>query len=192
MSFTCPKCQRTSHNPNDEANGFCGACDDFTGAERGIMPDLKRGVQLHEIEHNTPIFLEEMAGAKKHVILIGSHTYGVGDKLVIHEANGPTRTGRSLHSTVTYVSQRLVENLNVMSIRVEKVTGIVKCPHCGSVDARCPECAYVGGLGLRAICPNDAGERRSQLQCLCGWKVSPKNDGVLDGKGVLHPFVKGI
>jgi hypothetical protein len=31
MSFMCPVCHRTSHNPNDEAAGYCGACHDFTG-----------------------------------------------------------------------------------------------------------------------------------------------------------------
>lgn len=26
MSFTCPECFWTSHNPNDEANSYCGHC----------------------------------------------------------------------------------------------------------------------------------------------------------------------
>lgn len=30
-SFTCPKCGRTSHNPNDVREGYCGACHDWTG-----------------------------------------------------------------------------------------------------------------------------------------------------------------
>lgn len=29
-SFTCPKCNRTSYNPNDVAQGYCGACHDWT------------------------------------------------------------------------------------------------------------------------------------------------------------------
>jgi hypothetical protein len=29
--FTCPKCGRTSHNPNDLVEGYCGACHDWTG-----------------------------------------------------------------------------------------------------------------------------------------------------------------
>lgn len=28
--ITCPKCQRTSFNPNDIREGFCGWCDDWT------------------------------------------------------------------------------------------------------------------------------------------------------------------
>jgi hypothetical protein len=28
--FTCPRCGRTSHNPNDRAQGYCGACHDWT------------------------------------------------------------------------------------------------------------------------------------------------------------------
>lgn len=31
MSFTCPRCERTSHNPNDEREGYCGSCHDWTG-----------------------------------------------------------------------------------------------------------------------------------------------------------------
>lgn len=30
-SFTCPRCGATSHNPNDVAQGYCGACHDWTG-----------------------------------------------------------------------------------------------------------------------------------------------------------------
>lgn len=32
-SITCPRCQRTSYNPGDIANGYCGACHDFTSRE---------------------------------------------------------------------------------------------------------------------------------------------------------------
>jgi len=31
MAFTCPKCHRTSYNPNDERAGYCGYCHEFTG-----------------------------------------------------------------------------------------------------------------------------------------------------------------
>jgi hypothetical protein len=29
--FTCPRCGRTSHHPDDSREGYCGACHDFTG-----------------------------------------------------------------------------------------------------------------------------------------------------------------
>jgi ribosomal protein L37E len=29
-SFTCPRCGRTSYNPNDAREGYCGACHDWT------------------------------------------------------------------------------------------------------------------------------------------------------------------
>jgi hypothetical protein len=29
VSYTCPRCKRTSHNPNDEAQRYCGACHRF-------------------------------------------------------------------------------------------------------------------------------------------------------------------
>lgn len=31
VSFTCPRCARTSRNPHDAANGYCGACHWWTG-----------------------------------------------------------------------------------------------------------------------------------------------------------------
>ena len=30
-AFTCPRCGRTSHNPDDLREGYCGACHDWTG-----------------------------------------------------------------------------------------------------------------------------------------------------------------
>jgi hypothetical protein len=30
MSYTCPVCLRTSHNPNDDAEHYCGYCHDWT------------------------------------------------------------------------------------------------------------------------------------------------------------------
>jgi hypothetical protein len=33
--FTCPRCGRTSHHPRDLAEGYCGACHDWTGPRRG-------------------------------------------------------------------------------------------------------------------------------------------------------------
>lgn len=31
MASTCPECGMTSHNPNDEREGFCGNCHKYTG-----------------------------------------------------------------------------------------------------------------------------------------------------------------
>lgn len=31
VSYTCPRCLAVSHHPDDVANGYCGACHDFTG-----------------------------------------------------------------------------------------------------------------------------------------------------------------
>jgi hypothetical protein len=30
-SITCPKCYRTSYNPNDIREGYCGNCNEYTG-----------------------------------------------------------------------------------------------------------------------------------------------------------------
>ncbi len=42
-SITCPRCKRTSHNPNDVLNKYCGACfrfHDETAAVRAHGPYL--------------------------------------------------------------------------------------------------------------------------------------------------------
>jgi hypothetical protein len=37
-SITCPACLRTSHNPNDVREGYCGACHRFTSPPAGARP----------------------------------------------------------------------------------------------------------------------------------------------------------
>jgi hypothetical protein len=32
--FTCPRCGRTSYNPNDIQQGYCGHCHDWTREDR--------------------------------------------------------------------------------------------------------------------------------------------------------------
>jgi ribosomal protein L37E len=38
-SFTCPRCGRTSHNPTDAVEGYCGACHDWTGSDWRNPPE---------------------------------------------------------------------------------------------------------------------------------------------------------
>ena len=38
MSFTCPRCDMTSHHPMDEDYGYCGNCHDFTGTPKKAPP----------------------------------------------------------------------------------------------------------------------------------------------------------
>lgn len=33
-SFTCPLCGKTSYNPDDVREGYCGACHEWTGELR--------------------------------------------------------------------------------------------------------------------------------------------------------------
>lgn len=39
MSFTCPKCNKTSHHPDDERHGYCANCHDFTASPPGNLPN---------------------------------------------------------------------------------------------------------------------------------------------------------
>lgn len=43
-SITCPRCGRTSHNPNDVREGYCGACHDWTGAIKTMAGAGFRGM----------------------------------------------------------------------------------------------------------------------------------------------------
>jgi hypothetical protein len=49
VSFTCPRCGRTSQNPNDEREGYCGHCHQWTGN------DLWRFEVTHDVpaDHET-------------------------------------------------------------------------------------------------------------------------------------------
>jgi hypothetical protein len=53
-SFTCPDCGRTSHNPQDMAEGYCGHCHWWTlPVSEGAME--RAGAQLGD----TPCRVEE-------------------------------------------------------------------------------------------------------------------------------------
>ena len=39
MAFTCPRCGRTSQHPEDQRQGYCGACRDWTGTPAGLTPE---------------------------------------------------------------------------------------------------------------------------------------------------------
>ena len=49
MSFTCPDCKRTSHNPNDEANRFCGACHKFFDEGQRVIWPLTTDEKIHKL-----------------------------------------------------------------------------------------------------------------------------------------------
>lgn len=40
-SITCPRCGRTSHHPEDVAQGWCAACRDYTGANRDMVAGVR-------------------------------------------------------------------------------------------------------------------------------------------------------
>lgn len=58
LEITCPKCGRTSYNPMDIAEGYCGNCHDWTSARKHlhmILHDSKefgKGVFIREESEN--------------------------------------------------------------------------------------------------------------------------------------------
>lgn len=64
-SFTCPRCNRTSHHPEDAKYGYCGACHAFTG-ERTVPPGMAGTIVSHlgEVLPNLrPAVLADIGGA---------------------------------------------------------------------------------------------------------------------------------
>jgi hypothetical protein len=57
-SFVCPRCGAESHNPTDAAEGYCGRCHEWTGAEKEYLADLLRrfriGARLQRAGHPNP------------------------------------------------------------------------------------------------------------------------------------------
>lgn len=37
VPFTCPRCSRASHHPEDARQGYCGACRDWTASEPWVI-----------------------------------------------------------------------------------------------------------------------------------------------------------
>ena len=37
-NFTCPRCHRTTYNPTDVEQGYCGGCHDWTRPKPGTLP----------------------------------------------------------------------------------------------------------------------------------------------------------
>jgi hypothetical protein len=50
LSITCPECGLTSYNPTDIAEGFCGACHDWTGPRKPDLVDLEHALLIAEDE----------------------------------------------------------------------------------------------------------------------------------------------
>lgn len=59
MSFTCPKCGRVSHNPNDAKERYCGACHEFFDEHGPEMDEAQRLARLAGLHDNLGA---EMAG----------------------------------------------------------------------------------------------------------------------------------
>lgn len=53
MVFACSMCGKTSHNPVDGLEGYCGYCHDWTGPEDGHIP----GMETFDIDGNVVPFM---------------------------------------------------------------------------------------------------------------------------------------
>jgi hypothetical protein len=49
MSYTCPKCRRVSHNPIDERERYCGACNTFAADHSPLAQMFFNEAELREL-----------------------------------------------------------------------------------------------------------------------------------------------
>lgn len=74
MSFTCPRCSATSHHPTDEAEGYCGACHDWTGNTSPRLPWTGLPANLPPGRHPLDNYLRALAnilGKEKAAAFLG-------------------------------------------------------------------------------------------------------------------------
>lgn len=87
MTYTCPTCQRTSHNPNDARHKYCAYCNRFATEER-------RDRVVWSFEHQAwwgpdhRGYTTDLAKAGRYTAqqagLIAANSV-LGDEVVIHE-----------------------------------------------------------------------------------------------------------
>jgi hypothetical protein len=71
VTFACPRCSATSAHPTDAAEGYCGACHDWTGTDgRCGMPRSRPGMPLinlgSDVWYNRAEFEGEWVGVDYH------------------------------------------------------------------------------------------------------------------------------
>lgn len=80
MSYTCPRCKRTSHNENDEKFGYCDNCSTFFVCPlcREIIRDGEDTRPMNGIDHGAhrECLLRSVVGSIEHLEM-GPH--GVGE-----------------------------------------------------------------------------------------------------------------
>src|SRR5215472_10938146 len=54
MSYTCPRCFKTSHNPNDEREHYCGKCHAFQSREVG------RELKVIDLKPRTVVWIAKL------------------------------------------------------------------------------------------------------------------------------------
>lgn len=81
---TCPRCGRTSYNPNDVREGYCGACHDWTGRVDA------QAVQMFTI-YDRPSDHPRHVVLRVWRVLPGGRTVSVGEALcdTVDEARAP-------------------------------------------------------------------------------------------------------
>jgi hypothetical protein len=77
MAFTCPKCHKTSHHPDDERHGYCANCHDFTASPVGSLPNAG----------STHIFVDGIVAMRDHQPYVRVVVNGEKAQLTIAEAH---------------------------------------------------------------------------------------------------------
>jgi len=132
MSFTCPRCGKTSHNPNDEKNGYCGSCHAFTGDS-----DLPYRIELCSAEL-------EIINIALHSLI--TSTSGSDSKARIYSVVDHLNREKNMRHELMQASAGLVTCPHCGADVEPKFIFI--CPRCKREG--CPECIPTG---KHTICP---------------------------------------
>jgi hypothetical protein len=67
LSITCPKCNRTSHHPEDANHGYCGACHEYTTERdaRTITVKVSK-MELEDLRSACFYFFKHLEGQESH------------------------------------------------------------------------------------------------------------------------------
>lgn len=86
MPFTCPRCGKTSHHPEDKRHGYCGNCHDFTASPPGNVPNAG----------DTHVFVDGIVAARDKEPYVRMTINGEKAQLTVAEAR---KIAADLHTT---------------------------------------------------------------------------------------------
>jgi len=111
MAFTCPRCFKTSHNPNDERERYCGNCHQFFSREIG------RELKVSELNPRTVVWIAKLGRPFASMWVVA-----VSDKLVHFRAG---KVGMEFFALRTGLNQEGITDDSYIPMKVFEYLGEV-------------------------------------------------------------------